>query len=743
MKSIVISSFILILGSTAFGQAGKLKRADANYNTLCYALAAAQYQELIGSEVDSPQLKSKLAFCYFQLGDMTKASALYGQIAANSSCNSEDLFYYALTLKETGNYSESDKWMRLFAQKMPNDLRAKAFANDANYLQGIQQRGAYFSIDKVAINSVFSDFGGYSTVDGKATYFLSTRTDRTFVNRIWSWNNARFLDVYSASRDSVNQLSNSKLVERSINSRFHEGPLCFSPDGRKVFFTRNNIQGTKRDQKGIQNLKLYVADVQEGKWINEREFSLNSSEYSVGHPSISADGKFLYFASDMPGGFGGADIYRVALNDDGTVGKPENLGAQVNTEAQELFPWINQEGLLFFSSNGHIGLGGLDVFVVLPAANGKRTQILNVGMPLNSAQDDFGFTMVGSTNYGYFSTNRMGGKGDDDVYSIKQLKPFVSNLKVNGTALDQTTNRPIPGAKIELLDVEGNVVASVIADQNGAYVLPVDVQSTYTIVATKGGYMASKTPFSTNGLPVFAKEMKVDTELAPAAFELQATVKDGNSGQLLTGVLIEIKDAKTGKVIVRDTTGSKGSIAEILSSYHLNDTLNCTVAISKQGYLSKNVPYSQVLDQWGVIRLSDELDMNLAKIEVGADLASLIDILPIYFDYAKFAIRPDAAKELDKIVKIMNEYPTMVIELGSHTDCRGSMAANLSLSDKRAKASAAYVKARITNPNRIYGKGYGETKLKNDCACEGPVKPTCSEEVHQENRRTEFIIIKM
>jgi tetratricopeptide (TPR) repeat protein len=485
MKSIIFSTLVLLFGSSAFGQAGKLKRADANFQTLCYAVAATQYQGLIGSEVDSPQLKSKLAFCYFQMGDMANAISVYAQIVTDPTVAAEDLFHYALALKETGNYAGSDKWMRAFAAKVPNDLRAKSFLAQENYFQTIQERGSYFSIEKLTINSPFSDFGGYSTPDGKTTYFVSSRTDHAFVSTIYNWNNGRFLDLYKAERDSLNKLAHPVIISRNVNTKYHEGPLCFSADGKKVYFTRNNIAGTKRDAKGIQNLKLYTANVVNGAWVNEKEFPLNSADYSIGHPTLSADGKTLYFSSDMPGGFGGADLYKVVLNADGSVGKPENLGNLINTEGQELFPWFGQDGLLFFASNGHIGLGGLDVFVVLQATNGKKSTVINVGMPVNSAQDDFAFSMAPSQLNGYFSSNRIGSVGDDDIYGFQLLKPFVMHVNVVGVALDQVTNRPIPGAKITLMDQSGNVVATVISDQNGAYSIPVDAQGTFSLTAAK------------------------------------------------------------------------------------------------------------------------------------------------------------------------------------------------------------------------------------------------------------------
>ena len=224
---------------------------------------------------------------------------------------------------------------------------------------------------------------------------------------------------------------------------------------------------------------------------------------------------------------------------------------------------------------------------------------------------------------------------------------------------------------------------------------------------------------------------------------LIGSIKDNKSGQLLDGVKIKITDKISGEVVFEGTSTANGDFMKDLTKNKLNDQLNYSVTLSKSGYLTKSVDFTHKIDKPGLINLNEKLDVSLGKVEIGADLATLIDIKPIYFDLGKYAIRKDASFELDKIVKVMNEYPTMEIELGSHTDCRSSIASNLKLSDNRAKASAEYIKKRISNPQRIYGKGYGESRLKIDCPCEGTVKSNCSEDEHQKNRRTEFIIIKM
>lgn len=747
MKTQFILAGFLVMALSVFGQAGKLKKADNYYNKLSYAYAAGLYEELLGSEVDSPQLKEKLATSFYKMGDTQNAEKYFAQMIGTSAATPEDYFNYAQSLKQNGKYAESDQWMEKFHLSAMADTRGVSFANNPSYVAKIEQEGTHFTINNLSVNTPSADFGGYPSTDNKAAYFVSARKKRVFVRREWSWNGKRFLDLYKADIDFDQQLIAEKAITRKVNTRYHEGPLCFSPDGKTVYYTRNNISkgSQKRDKKGIRNLKLYRATVDaDGAWTGEQSLPFNATDYSVGHPTISADGKTLYFASDMPGGFGGADLYKAEIKEDGTFGAPTNLGKQFNTEGQELFPWMATDGSLFFSSNGHIGLGGLDVFVMLPAKNGSFSKLINAGKPVNGQHDDFAFTMNKDNHSGYFSSNRGGGKGDDDIYSYQLVKPFEQTLMLEGTIADLRTKELLPGAMVVLKDKAGNVLHTTMSDANGAYRFELEPDVDYTVAAQKDTYFDNQGTISTVGLApdVTVVHKNVDLEKDPG-LALYCLVTDKKTGAALPGVHLKIVDNATGNTFIDTETPATGDALKGISDKKINDKLAYTIVLEKPGYLTKTVTFQHTIVQPGVINVSEALDLSMSKLDVGVDLATLIDIKPIYFDYGKFAIRKDAAAELDKIVKVMNDYPTMEIELGSHTDCRGTIASNEKLSDNRAKASATYVKARISNPARIYGKGYGESKLKNGCACEGAVKSTCSEAEHQENRRTEFVIIKM
>ena len=748
MKKHCLVLCYLIIAFASFGQAGKLKKADAYYEKLSYSYAVGLYEELIGSELDSPKLLAKNGACYYYMGNMVKAESYFGSMVNSGLGVKEDFFFYAQALKQNGKYAESDQWMTKFNQLASNDIRGLSYINNTSYMEKIEKQGIHFEIKNLDCNTTVADFGAYPSINGLQVYFVSARRKPVMIQYEWSWNSTRYLDVYKSNVDSSRELNQISILNKRVNTRFHEGPLCFSPDGKYVYYTRNNISKGKlrKDSKGIQNLQLFRASLDSlGNWKNEEILRFNSKDYSVGHPTITADGKTLYFVSNMPGGFGGADLYKAVINDDGSLGEVENLGSQFNTEGQEMFPWINSKGELFFASNGHIGLGGLDVFVMTINKKGGFDKLQNVGMPVNSQHDDFAFTMNMDNITGYFSSNRTEGKGGDDIYSYVLTKPFQKQLIVEGIVKDETTGAILSLATVKLINALGEVIAIVISDSTGAFQFEVEPDEDYTISASNvDKYNENQRSLSTKNLDPEISEINGDVALLKIPdLSLYCLITDANSALPLEGVKITVTSNNNKNEIINLLTPITGDTEKELLDKKVNDQLSYTIRLEKPGYLTKVVTFNYTIAQMGRINVHETLDLTMDKIDLGLDLASIIDINPIYFDLGKYAIRPDAASELNKIVKVMNENPMMEIELGSHTDCRSSYAFNEKLSDNRAKASAEYIKTRITNPERIYGKGYGEYKLKVDCPCEGTVKSTCSEEEHQKNRRTEFVIIKM
>ena len=742
MKKIIFITFIILNTQLSFSQAGKLKKADNYFEKLSYASAKELYAELIGSKVDSPILKSKLAFCYFKNGEMPKAEETYGTFIESANVSTLDYFYYAQVLKQNNKYSESDTWMRKYYSIAKNDIRANEFANNENYIEQIEKNANSVAIKLLNINTESSDFGGY-LFKNKA-YFISSRTENPYVKNSWSWNNKNFLDLYCSDLASDGELTNPKLQSKKVNSLFHEGPLCFSMDNKKVFFTRNNISkgNERKDQKGIQNLKIYVADITpEGNWINTKEFVYNSKEFSTGHPTISNDGKTLYFVSDMPGGFGGADIYKCDILENNTFGKPINLGPTINTEGQEMFPFLSKDNLLFFSSDGHVGLGGLDIFVCFPPKENEYSKILNAGRPINSERDDFSFLMDSTSAKGYFSSNRSGGIGDDDIYSFESAKPFNLNLDLKGFISDASSKEGLEGVIVYLLNDKNEKIVSTLTDVTGKYEFSIEPQQNYSLNFSKNKYYTEQIEILVLNLPEGQTEIIQNLDLIKeSGITLYCLVTDKNSKLPLDNVKFSITELPSKVIIIDGVTNASGDIQKVLENKKIGDVINYEITIEKEGYLLKTLLFNETITHAGIINIHEKLDLSMSKLDIGMDLTTLIDIKPIYFDLGKFIIRKDAALELDKIVKVMNDYPSMKIELGSHTDCRSSIAFNEKLSANRAKVSADYIKSRIQNPERIDAKGYGESKLKIDCPCEGTVKSSCSEEDHQQNRRTEFVV---
>ena len=419
-----------------------------------------------------------------------------------------------------------------------------------------------------------------------------------------------------------------------------------------MYFTRNNfINGKqKMDASKTTLLKLYKATKDdEGKWANVVELPFNSNDYSCAHPALSPDDKTLYFASNMPGTVGQSDIFKVAINADGSFGTPESLGGGINTEARETFPFVTDENEIFFASDGQLGLGGLDVFSLIVYEDGTMSKVFNVGSPVNSQQDDFAYLIDSKTKFGFFSSNREGGKGNDDIYKFVEQIPLPYNCKqiVSGVITDEETKEVLANAKVTLFDEDMNVISDMIANEKGEYKFEeLECEKTYFVRAESKDYETVETSVVTGSAP---------------------------------------------------------------------------------GETTAKLPITKRVKQVGV----------------GSDLAKAFDIKIIYFDLDKSNIRPDAALQLEKILQVMKQYPTMKVDVRSHTDCRQTAKYNQALSDRRAKSTIAWLVKNGVAADRLTGKGYGESQLVNDCGCEPTNESKCSEEEHQANRRSEFIITAM
>jgi outer membrane protein OmpA-like peptidoglycan-associated protein/tetratricopeptide (TPR) repeat protein len=646
----------LFIGSLAHAQALRMALANKKYEQYHYADAIQMYEAIVSANPDNAEATEKLAHCYRKINDSKNAEKWYAKVVETPKSHPINKLYYAQSLAKNGKYKESQKWYDAYAQAAKTDPRGSKFAMTYNdsVMVNFYKDSARYKIQLAEFNSEQADFSPMFFREG--IVFCSNRKDGSIrqVKHTFQWNKTEFLDLYYTSGGSGAEKLNQRL-----NSRYHEGPVTFYPSQDSIIFTRNNyLNGKYKTSKDKTNkLKLYFANTssENGDWGNIKEFPYNNNEYSVGHPTLSTDGRTLYFVSDMPGGYGGTDIYKSIYNK-GKWSKPINLGAEINTKGNEMFPFIDENEDLYFSSDGHAGLGGLDIFVSRNK-NGKFTAPQNLGVPLNSSQDDFGYIFDEEKEEGYFTSNREGGVGDDDIYTFKR-----KTCKFIVVVVNEKTNEIIKNAKVEGIEVETAVNFPAESLNDSVYTFKTKLRTNYDLKAFKEGF------------------------------------EEGNS---------KLSEEKLLKCLI--------------GGEDISDTI--FIPIRPIEVLADNSPQP-----------NREKPRFRYK---GNPNVKVIEVTNIYFDFDKYYIRPDAAKELDRVIEIMNQYPTLKIELSSHTDTRATNYYNIRLAQRRSRASYHYLVSRGIDPERLVVNSFGENKLAVDC----PDFKDCTEEEHQLNRRTEIVIL--
>ncbi len=627
MKNFNYLILLLFIGNSfmASAQNAKQKKADRLYNDLAYIEAVDVYKELIEKDFNTVYNKSKLGDTYLKLRSPENAVFYYADVVKDTTVSAEYYFKYAQALRGVKRYDESKEWLRKYRSSGKNQAEIDEMLSKEISDFKIKEN---YKLEKVKFNSGFSDFGAYEH-NGVLYYISAKDGGMSKKNKIYSWNGEPFLDIYQL--DPATESSSS--VKGDINTVLHEGPVTITKDGMYMYFTRNNYLNNregKRDENQTNNLKLYRATNNNGSWTDVIELPFNNNKYSVGNPSLSPDGKTLYFVSDMPNGFGGSDLYKVEVMQENTFGTPVNLGNKINTSLDESFPFMAKDSVLYFSSNGHIGFGLMDVFKV--DLSKSPLEVVNLGEPVNSNLDDFAYFQKPDSNMGYFASNRDGGMGSDDIYGFNLLKTLI----LRGQVTDKVNGKPIPEATVRLMNTKNEQIAFLETDSDGNYEQEINRNTTY---------------------PIEAKH-------------------------------IEYKEM-SGRVDSNNTDDQEELIYNI----------------------------------------------QLAPIE---DVEYLAEIDNIYFDFDKSNIRPDAAKELDKLVELMtNKYPDLVIKIGSHTDKRGSDEYNEGLANRRAQSTYKYLLEHGIAPERINAhEGFGERQPAIPC-------DRCSKEEHQLNRRSMFEVVKM
>ena len=632
MKTKVLLIILVLFGTFSFAQR---KVADKFFNRFAYIKATELYKDAVKKGNDSEHVLTRLGDCYYFNSKSEAASEWYGK-AVNKYPNidPEYIYKYIQTLRSIGNYEKANEWIQKFKELQVDNKKAQDFVliDEEVYKRLASTDGVYIATTNLSINTEQSEFGGFEH-NGKFYFSAARNTLGNSLSEVYVWNEEPFLDLYQSDVTTTKgekEISNTKSISSEINTRFHEASVAISNDGNTLYYTRNNLKKNRldADRKGTTHLEIYKATLTDGTWGNIEELPLNDKLFSSGHPALSPDDKTLFFVSDREGGFGMTDIYKVDINEDGTYGIPENLGPTINTDGKEVFPYVDSENMLYYSSEGFTNLGLLDIFKS-NILNDPTAEVENIGAPFNSGSDDFSFFINNEDNTGYFSSNnREGGQGGDDIYSFNSYK---CKQTIKGIAKDSLTLEILPLVKVELIDKEGKIINTVETNEKGEYSFDVECSEKYTIRGSKPDY------------------------------------KD------------DIREVNTS----------------VIDSYE-----NIT-------------------------------DLSLIPLIID----NKIVINPIFFDFDKWDIRADAKYELENIVDVMREHPTMVIKIESHTDRRGSNRYNMKLSDRRAKSTADYLLSRDIDTSRIESAiGYGESQPLIDCK-------KCSEEDHQKNRRSYFYIV--
>lgn len=625
-KSLLTLITILISFFTMNAQNNDTKKGDKHFDRLEYVKAIDDYEKLVEKEKANTYVYRRLAQSYFNVYKTKKAERFYELVVKDEeNAKPNDFLQYAKTLQANGKYDAFQKAMKKFADLKPNDQRAQLFSKNPNYIDDLKEKDPKFESSKLSINSTYSDFGAYEK--GGKLYFVSARNES---RRDYGWNDQPTLDIYLA-QNIAGTFKNPDLVEGDVNTKFNEGTVAISNDNKTMFFTRNAYEDGdyQKNEEGVSQLKIYQAKFVNDEWQDIKPLPFTSKDYATANPSLGPDNNYLYFSSNMPGGFGNSDIYRVKINDDSSFGEPENLGEKINTEGRENFPFVDNEGRLFFSSDGHLGFGGLDVFYI-KLQNKDQENPKNAAQPVNSSADDFSFTYIANKKTGYVASNRGENPSNDNIYQLDLIEPLDETM-LDILVTDVETNNPIEKAEVAIYDNQQNMIKKSSTQEDG--------HTQHKVIS----------------------EMKYDIQVNAIDYE-------SNSKNI----------------------SAKG------------ESMNITIPLE---------PVVEVID---TITIDNK----------------------IFFAFDKAKIKEEAAFELDKIVKILDENPELSIKITSHTDKRGPESYNMRLSQRRAENTLKYFIEAGIDETRLKSEGKGESELKVKCGS------NCTNEDHLKNRRSEFTVLR-
>lgn len=781
--------------SSVSAQVAKLKRANAYFEELSYSDAIQLYLEVLDRR-DVDQAKVNLAESYRKIGNLSEAEYWYGQSVRLPSSKPENKLFYAMALQSNGKCELAIKWFEEYTLENPDDLRGQLLKESCSnkILTSLSKSSeTSYKISNLSdINTSFDDFG--AVFYGQGIVYASEHDEGGAVRRIHTWTGNPFLELYYADVETRQQdstmtfnYSEPSKYSQKLNTKFHDGPLCFSSDQKTVYFTRNNITG--KDDDGIIRLKIYSAKYANGSWMDIQSMPFNSDEYSVAHPAVSPDGEMMIFSSDMPGGFGSMDLY-IARFENGRWSPAINLNSYIpgiNTEGEEIFPSLHKDGTLFFTSNGHTGLGGLDNLYV-KRINKVWGPITNVGTPINSEADDFAMVMDDEKTFGFFSSNRSGGAGNDDIYSFYRLL-----LDVEIFVFDDVTGKPLEGAAVTqdcgnslpmLTGSDGKIILEMPLNKECEFSAAADQYLSNTIITNTSNYRAGDRIF-------------VQIPLSrPLEFELAGSIIDEKTkrpvkGAVLTltndcGDLVQSSKAEKGgnfnfdlesdccyvltsekkgfitkatnvctrgkdrseditsileMVPIPKSTTSGGPIVSTTPTTTGTTVISSTPPTTTSSTIISTPPTNSTIITSSPTVISTPSSSSIIRNYPdgsGEMTYEYFDRLPIiYHDYDKANVKELDKNTLTQVLNVMNVHSNIVIEIASHTDARGDADYNLLLSKRRAREVMRFLVKAGIDKARIKSNGYGETQLVNSCFDD----TECEEEEHQLNRRTEIRVV--
>lgn len=670
MKINTLPALLVVLGLTA-GLSGcnsamqAYKKGVRHYDAGEYNLALTQFEKASKGAIDPARLNYYIAESYRLSNRFAEAAPFYQKAIDAKTTEPDAHLNYAYALKSEGRYPDALAQLQQFVADAPKTTakatldKARREVETLKAINLIAQNKSLITLKNMGgLNSTGAEFA--PVVKGDELVFTASRKENQYKN-----NGQPMLGLYKTKLPKADETGTTtpagapeKFSTNVYQGDVNEGTPAFSKDGKTMVFARGN----NGKRKGGLDVDLYLSRLGDGNaWSQPLRLPISDSTAWDGSPAFSGDGKTLYFASNRAGGAGGIDLYRTSIDASGRFSRPVNMGRDINTPGDEMFPYVGPDAKLYFASDGHPGLGKLDVFIA--TRSGGVTRIENMGQPINSPADDFGLIYVDPTT-GYLASNRTGGKGDDDIYFFRE-----------GPATDTTTTivgKNPPGG-----------------DSPGA---PKTVR--YFLAGT----------VSSN-----------DTPVTP-----------------LDSARVRILDDATGEPIAEVTTGQAGTFGK----YPLQEGKDYTVLAERKGYLTRREPFTmhgKSIPPVFLTKPQTDTTFNVAILLDKGVLNKTFVLENIYYDFDKFNIRPDAADELDKLVTIMKDNPTLKIELGSHTDAQGTDSYNNKLSQNRAQSAVDYIISKGIDAARITAKGYGETQLV--------VKNAKNDEEHQRNRRTEFKIL--